>query len=269
MLREATLARCGPRENRAPAPPRPRQPLTAATCSAKGFTQGVFRRGQATLSAAGADCSGCRPEESTESSYGISPDVRAKSGGGSQLCAPGSWGSGSCAGFWLHTAKRETGSEGVLMVSFSGSRHFLGGSGQVMPEPQGKKRSCKLRTPPAHKTVHPGPFRQLAGHWARRGRRRNTDAWTQSFHSPLQKREEKGLVGPLSRRKQAQTLLLPGGGGPLSPLTVHSVEKGRIPEPQRMPARQRHTSVLSKRGGEGSSRPPVRDEAAELPDASG
>lgn len=56
-------------------------------------------------------------------------------------------------------------------------------------------------------------------------------------------------------RAPAHTLLLPGRGGPLSPLTVDSIEKGRIPEPQCVPVKQRHPSLLSQQRGKGSSRP--------------
>lgn len=50
------------------------------------------------------------------------------------------------------------------MVSFSGSLRFSGGSGQVMPEPQDRKRSCKLTTPtPTTKLCAPDPSGSLQG----------------------------------------------------------------------------------------------------------
>lgn len=54
---------------------------------------------------------------------------------------------------------------------------------------------------------------------------------------------------PEAGRAQARTWLLPGGGGPLSPLAVDSVEEGRVPEPQRVPARQRRRDSPSQATG--------------------
>ena len=72
-----------------------------------------------------------------------------------------------------------------------------------MPEPQGKKRSCKLGPHP--EAVRPGPFRQLAGHRSQKGSRKKHKTRGLS-HSVLllsssETGQKKPLPGPLSRGK--------------------------------------------------------------------
>lgn len=63
----------------------------------------------------------------------------------------------------LLTANGQSGSEGALMASFRGSLHFLAGSGQVMPEPQDRKRSCKLSAPPPPRSCAPWTLQAAGG----------------------------------------------------------------------------------------------------------
>ena len=109
-----------------------------------------------------------------------------------------------------------------------------------MPEPQGKKRSCKLGPHP--EAVRPGPFRQLAGHRSQKGSREKHKTRGLSHSVLLLSSSETGQKSLslvlFPEAKQAWTWLLPGRGRPLSPLTVDGIEKSCIPEPQCVPARQ-------------------------------
>lgn len=63
-------------------------------------------------------------------------------------------------------------------------------------------------------------------------------------------RKTKPLPGLLPQGEASPGVALPGGGRPFSPLTVHSVKESRVPEPQRVPARQRG-ALSPLRGGLG------------------
>lgn len=84
-----------------------------------------------------------------------------------------------------------------------------------------------------------------------RGCRRETRGLSRSSALLFRTRGKRRRV--LFPRAPAHVLLLPGRGGPLSPLTVDSIEKGCIPEPQCVPVKQRHTSLSPS--GEGEAAP--------------
>ena len=156
------------------------------------------------------------------------------------------------------------------MVSFSGSLHFSGGSGQVMPEPQDRKRSCKPSIPAAHAALCPGHCRQLAGPKARRGQRRNTDAWTQPFFALLFRTEKESSPRSSSQRKAGPDFAPTWSWGTAS--SSHSGQRRRRPHSRTSGCACRtetHVTSLQARRREGQLLAHLRDEGVEFPATSG
>lgn len=121
------------------------------------------------------------------------------------------------------------------MVSLGQRQHFKEDQAISCQSPRtGSTMQAEHPTPKAVSTDPSGSLQGSGTHgWKKSSTAARPFCWL-----PRTTWETEPRLGPLPQGWRGHSWLLPGGGGSLPPLTVDSIEKGRIPEPQRVPAGQ-------------------------------